>query len=745
MKLKQTVDKKIFPKELENQAINLLVYGQLIDKLKDDGTITQEFFYIHEDIPFFLQYYDVKKQIKIHTIDLLKIDFITAQIQDSKKYKLDPNTMLFILLQKNQYTLSFKNKQIRDLWWQGLNYFIDYSQEYIIKPYGYILAQRLFQQCDPDGDSVLDKKEIAIFTQNLKTMNPLVDIQKLLQIYQINPEYLEFKEFYEIISKLLHKDELLGIYKQYSEKLIKQDNLPPDLNFNQFQEKVFSVENSIFDPEKEQIDDMDQTLSNYYINSSHNTYLTANQLTGTSSVNAYVQAIKKGYCWDGADGKPIIYHGYTMTTKILFEDVIIAINKFAFIYSSYPMILSLELHCSVKQQEVLGEIMRKYFGDQLYVIQEEMQYLPSPNQLKRKILVKSTGTLEEFNNIIRGHKIKSTHVSPRASVMYDQIITFEEEPDAQFIPQTERKQRYNNLNLKKNLNYNKAVIHQYVRGNVQEDFDRPMDQMEMVLTKQSNVKHSPKFISCLTLFNTPFNFNVSSIWNISSLSEDKILQLFKKKELDICQFLTKQLVRVYPGGHRVDSSNYDPMPSFVVGAQIVALNFQTNDINMLINLSKFQENGNIQSGYVLKPQYLRQGTKIPSDFQEVAMLLKIRVISCSKLNLISQESINPYIEICVKGNPIDEDQNFPFKSKTVMKNAINPFYDETAEFDIYDIEQAMIIFQVFDYQMKTHLLGWYGISLNCMREGYRVVRLRGQDLEYMEDTYILVHIQKQLK
>ena len=63
-----------------------------------------------------------------------------------------------------------------------------------------------------------------------------------------------------------------------------------------------------------------------------------------------------------------------------------------------------------------------------------MQYLPSPNKLKRKILVKSTGTLEEFNNIIRGHKIKSTHISPRASVMYDQIITFEEEPDAQFIP-----------------------------------------------------------------------------------------------------------------------------------------------------------------------------------------------------------------------------------------------------------------------------------------------------------------------
>ena len=27
-------------------------------------------------------------------------------------------------------------------------------------------------------------------------------------------------------------------------------------------------------------------------------------------------------CWDGEDGEPLIYHGYTLTTKILFKDVI---------------------------------------------------------------------------------------------------------------------------------------------------------------------------------------------------------------------------------------------------------------------------------------------------------------------------------------------------------------------------------------------------------------------------------------
>lgn len=36
-------------------------------------------------------------------------------------------------------------------------------------------------------------------------------------------------------------------------------------------------------------------------------------------------------CWDGPDGEPIVHHGYTLTSKILFKDVIETINKYAFI------------------------------------------------------------------------------------------------------------------------------------------------------------------------------------------------------------------------------------------------------------------------------------------------------------------------------------------------------------------------------------------------------------------------------
>lgn len=40
-------------------------------------------------------------------------------------------------------------------------------------------------------------------------------------------------------------------------------------------------------------------------------------------------------CWDGPDGEPIVHHGYTLTSKILFKDVIETINKYAFIKNEY--------------------------------------------------------------------------------------------------------------------------------------------------------------------------------------------------------------------------------------------------------------------------------------------------------------------------------------------------------------------------------------------------------------------------
>ena len=38
-------------------------------------------------------------------------------------------------------------------------------------------------------------------------------------------------------------------------------------------------------------------------------------------------------CWDGRDGEPVVYHGYTLTSKVKFYDVVVVINRYAFVTS----------------------------------------------------------------------------------------------------------------------------------------------------------------------------------------------------------------------------------------------------------------------------------------------------------------------------------------------------------------------------------------------------------------------------
>ena len=67
--------------------------------------------------------------------------------------------------------------------------------------------------------------------------------------------------------------------------------------------------------------------------------------------------------------------------------------------------------------------------------------------------------------------------------------------------------------------------------------------------------------------------------DMSSFPETKAEKYVNKiKGKKFLQYNRLQLSRIYPRGQRLDSSNYDPLPMWLCGSQLVALNFQTAGI-----------------------------------------------------------------------------------------------------------------------------------------------------------------------
>ncbi|XP_004840866.1 1-phosphatidylinositol 4,5-bisphosphate phosphodiesterase beta-1 isoform X1 [Heterocephalus glaber] len=505
-----------------------------------------------------------------------------------------------------------------------------------------------------------------------------------------------------------------------------------------FMRYLSGEENGVVSPEKLDLnEDMSQPLSHYFINSSHNTYLTAGQLAGNSSVEMYRQVLLSGCrcveldCWKGrtAEEEPVITHGFTMTTEISFKEVIEAIAECAFKTSPFPILLSFENHVdSPKQQAKMAEYCRLIFGDALlmeplekYPLESGVP-LPSPMDLMYKILVK---------NKKKSHKSSEGSGKKKLS---EQASNTYSDSSSMFEPSS-------------------PGAGEGLGGEADTESDDDEDDDDC---KKSSMDEgtagseamATEEMSNLVNYIQPVKFESFEIskkrnksFEMSSFVETKGLEQLTKSPVEFVEYNKMQLSRIYPKGTRVDSSNYMPQLFWNAGCQMVALNFQTMDLAMQINMGMYEYNG--KSGYRLKPEFMRRPDKHFDPFTEgivdgiVANTLSVKIISGQ---FLSDKKVGTYVEVDMFGLPVDTRRK-AFKTKTSQGNAVNPVWEEEPIVFKKVVLPSLACLRIAVYEEGGKFIGHRILPVQAIRPGYHYICLRNERNQPLTLPAVFVYIE----
>jgi len=516
---------------------------------------------------------------------------------------------------------------------------------------------------------------------------------------------------------------------------------------------LMSDENApVFLDRLEVYQDMDQPLCHYLINSSHNTYLQGRQFGGRSSVEMYRQVLLAGCrcieldCWDGKnDTEPIITHGKAMCSDINFKEVIYAIRDTAFVTSDYPVILSFENHCSKLQQFKLAKYCEEILGDYLltkpldnYPLEPGVP-LPSPNMLKRKILIKNKRLKPEVEKRQLDLFMKGLDTEVNNDNDLDCAANVEgEDGPITFVDtvklREDDQEAHPELSVDANDDANRRTLLGQLGFKTKPSNNLSREEEEALMNRyqyKGATTNIHPLLSSRVNYAQPIKFPGFSKaeernihYHMSSFSENVALQHLKQNPIEFVNYNKRQMSRIYPRGGRVDSSNYMPQIFWNAGCQMVSLNFQTTDLAMQLNLGKFEYNGNC--GYLLKPDFMRRPDRTFDPSAEspvdgvIAAFCSVRVISGQ---FLSDKKIGTYVDVDLYGLQADTIRK-EYRTKTIPANGLNPRYDES----VFEFRKIVLpdlaILHIAVYEETGKLIGQRILPLDGLQAGYRHISLR---------------------
>ncbi|KAG5914724.1 hypothetical protein E4U53_004608 [Claviceps sorghi] len=335
--------------------------------------------------------------------------------------------------------------------------------------------------------------------------------------------------------------------------------------------------------------DRSRPLPEYYISSSHNTYLMAHQLYGSSSASAYETALKTGSrcveidAWDNAADadEPKVTHGFTLVSHIPFRAVCETIRDVFDQEAAMaaedadlvaePILLSLENHCKDHGQRRLVEIMKQVFGHRL--LSEPIRHKGHREQEHDDVHVSLADLGARIAVIVEYHLGGGEN---EAGASGSDSATDDEPQETAEAREARREYKENKKETVTN-----GIVPELAEMGVYAQSVKPVDD---------------SWYNPGTLTNGPHH-------HLINISESGLSSHLPAEAVSIAAHNAKHLMRVYPKGTRIGSSNLRPVAFWGIGAQICALNWQTFGTSNQLNAALFDGSG----GYVLKPAALRQG------------------------------------------------------------------------------------------------------------------------------------------
>nr|GMD44952.1 phosphoinositide phospholipase C 2-like [Ipomoea batatas] len=494
------------------------------------------------------------------------------------------------------------------------------------------------------------------------------------------------------------------------------------LNLESFFRYLFSETNSPLPPANKVHHDMNAPLSHYYIYTSHNTYLTGNQLNSDCSDVPIIKALERGVrvieldMWPNSSKDNVdILHGGTLTTPVELIKCLKSIREHAFVSSEYPVIITLEDHLTPDLQAKVAEMVSQTFGDILFAPGSEcLAEFPSPESLKRKIIISTKPPVEyQESKSLKDKDNSNSHSTKSAS---------EENAWGKEISDLSHKFKALYENNKED-----AADHECAEDDDSHHSNHGVPPNAAPEYKRLIAIQGGKTKGKVEQW---INADPDKVRRVS-LSEEKLESIVLTHGKEIIRFTQRNMLRIYPKGIRFDSSNYNPLIGWIHGAQMVAFNMQGYGRPLWLMQGMFRANGGC--GYVKKPELLLNPNDVhdPKNLLPVKTTLKVKVymgegwhLDFKRTHFDFHSPPDFYVKIGIAGVPADSTMK---KTKAIEDNWI-PTWDEEFEFPLTVPELSLLRIEVHEYDMSEidDFGGQTCLPVSELRTGVRAVALHDQ-------------------